>query len=85
LKVHKSDGYWVFNEVDAYTGACLNEILLGISNKYLLNEFLVVRNSLRGYRTLTTTKTLGEALEFICNTTFKKRYNVTVEDLATLG
>lgn len=85
LKVEKSGGYWTLREKDAYTGICFDEVLLGISNKYLLNEFIIVRNTCRGYKTLYTAKTLAEALTFVTNTVFKKRYHLTVEDLATLG
>ena len=84
LKVRKSGGYWIFTEVDAYTGACFSEIILGISSKYLLNEFLIVRKN-STIKTLKTTKTLGEALTFITDTVFQKRYYITIEDLATLG
>lgn len=85
LKVKKSGGYWTLREVDIYTGLCFDEILVGISEKYLLHEFLIARNTCKGYKTLHTTKTLGEALAFITDTVFKKRYRISVEDLATIG
>jgi len=84
LNICRSNGYWRFREVDAYTGTCFSEIILGISSKYLLNEFLIVRRN-STIKTLKTAKTLGEALAFITDTVFQKRYYVTIEDLATLG
>ena len=75
LKIRKSNGYWIFTEVDAYTGARLTEVLLGISEKCLLHEFLIVRKN-STIKTLKTAKTLEEALAFVNDDIFKKRYHI---------